>query len=571
MKLIIREYLKTLNERDELDVLVPNLLSQIGLTVFSKPGRGNKQYGVDVAAYGKIGKEKPKVYLFSIKAGNLSNQDWNSGNKNDLRPSLDQIRDTYIRCHLPPKYKDKQIEICLCFGGDLQEDVRVDVTSYEDKYQEENITFSEWNGEVLSSLIEKHFLREQLLPNECQSLLRKSLAMIDIPESSQQYFSRLTHLLTNKEFKNDDECLKAVRQLYLCLSILISWSKSENNLESACLSSEQSLLILWDKIKKYYNIKKKNKKVSGILELFRFYWMLTLNINNTFLDTKILPHVNKYYGLSKAIKSICPIDINLKLFDILGRLALYGFWNSFIFTKLSLEERDGDFGQSLIQKLHYYRDAIILFISNNQILYSPCLDEQAIDISLAVLFLVSLPDTKQFIHTWLSGMTKSIGFQLGQHLIYPCIFKDYEKLIRHPKNMSDEYRKEATASSILYPYIALFASLFDLKDVYKDIQDIKNLIIQHCNFQLWYPDSTSEDLFYTNEDLHGSSLSSLNIKQDPEQFLADVLNVCDSEPYYKELSAIKYGINPIILTACRHYRLPIPIDYFKFLTKTETN
>lgn len=218
-------------------------------------------YGVDVAAYGKIGKEKPKVYLFSIKAGNLSNQDWNSGNKNDLRPSLDQIRETYIRCHLPPKYKDKQIEICLCFGGDLQEDVRVDVTSYEDKYQEENITFSEWNGEVLSSLIEKHFLREQLLPNECQSLLRKSLAMIDIPESSQQYFSRLTHLLINKKFKNDDECLKAVRQLYLCLGILISWSKSENNLESACLSSEQSLLILWNKIKNYYNIEKKIRKL----------------------------------------------------------------------------------------------------------------------------------------------------------------------------------------------------------------------------------------------------------------------------------------------------------------------
>ena len=204
-------------------------------------------------------------------------------------------------------------------------------------------------------------------------------------------------------------------------------------------------------------------------------------------------------------------------------------------------------------------------------MYSPCLDEQAIDISLAVLFLVSLPDTKQIIHTWLSGMTKSIRFQLDQHLTYPCIFTDYEKLIRHPKNESDEYRKEATASSILYPYIALFASLFDLKDVYKDIQDIKNLIIQHCNFQLWYPDSTSEDLFYTNEDLHGSSLSTLNIKQDPEQFLADVLNVCDSEPYFKELSAIKHGINPIILTACRHYRLPIPIDYFKSLTKTETN
>lgn len=571
MKLIIREYLKNLNERDELDILVPNLLSQMGLTVFSRPGRGNKQYGVDVAAYGRIENKSPKVYLFSIKSGNLNNQDWNSGNKNDLRPSLDQIRETYIRCHLPPKYKNKKIEICLCFGGDLQEDVRVDVTSYQEKYQEENITFSEWNGEVLSSFIEKYFLREQLLPNESQSLLRKALAMVDIPESSQQYFYRLTHLLIRKEFKNDKEVLKAIRQLYLCLGILISWSKSENNLESACLSSEQSLLILWDKIKTYYGIKKKNKKINNILELFQSYWMLTIDINSTFLEKKIIPHVNKFYGLSKATKSICSVDINLKLFNILGRLSLYGFWNSFIFNIISLESKESDFGQNLIKKLHYYRNSIIHLINNNPILYSPCNEEQISDISLTIFFLITLPQGKNFIHTWLLGITECIGFQLSQNLSYPCVFTDYEKLIRHPENTNKEYKKIATVSSVLYSYIAFFACLLDLQDVYQNIQNIKNKFIEHCNFQLWYPDSTSEQFFYTNDEPHGSSLNSLDINQTTEQLLKDILDICDKEPYFKELSAVIYGINPIILTACRHYRLPIPIDFFKPVTYMTIN
>lgn len=43
MKLVIKEYLSSLNERDELDAILPDLLSQLGLTVFGKPIRGGKR------------------------------------------------------------------------------------------------------------------------------------------------------------------------------------------------------------------------------------------------------------------------------------------------------------------------------------------------------------------------------------------------------------------------------------------------------------------------------------------------------------------------------------------------
>ncbi|XOF33939.1 MAG: hypothetical protein ACL93V_01160 [Candidatus Electrothrix sp. YB6] len=111
MKLIIREYLASLRERKELDALLPDLLSQMGLDVFSKPGIGNRQYGVDVAAFGSIDDQPEKVYLVSIKSGDLGRKDWNSGSIQDLQPSLDEIRDTYIPTHLPAEYKNKPIEI----------------------------------------------------------------------------------------------------------------------------------------------------------------------------------------------------------------------------------------------------------------------------------------------------------------------------------------------------------------------------------------------------------------------------------------------------------------------------
>lgn len=55
MKLIIKEYLSSLKERDELDAVLPDLLSQLGLNVYSRPARGTRQDGVDVGAVGSQG------------------------------------------------------------------------------------------------------------------------------------------------------------------------------------------------------------------------------------------------------------------------------------------------------------------------------------------------------------------------------------------------------------------------------------------------------------------------------------------------------------------------------------
>src|SRR2546425_632665 len=54
MKLIIREYLGSLRERGELDAILPDLLSQMGLNVYSRPARGTRQDGVDVGAVGSL-------------------------------------------------------------------------------------------------------------------------------------------------------------------------------------------------------------------------------------------------------------------------------------------------------------------------------------------------------------------------------------------------------------------------------------------------------------------------------------------------------------------------------------
>ena len=168
MKLIIRQYLASLKERGELDAILPDLLSELGLNVYSRPGRGTRQDGVDVAAVGKLeGDNTDKVYLFSIKSGDLTRSGWNGNTPQALRPSLDEIRDVYIPNRLPVEYRDKEIAICICLGGEIKENISGQVEGYIRQFDcVRSVTFQIWNGDKLADLIQSNFLREELLPEE---------------------------------------------------------------------------------------------------------------------------------------------------------------------------------------------------------------------------------------------------------------------------------------------------------------------------------------------------------------------------------------------------------------------
>ena len=104
MNLLIKQYLSSLRERGELDAILPDLLSESGFRVFSRPSIGTRQHGVDVAAVGEDIDGVRKVFLFSVKAGDLTRPDWDS-NEQSLRPSLNEIQDVYIPNRIPSQYK----------------------------------------------------------------------------------------------------------------------------------------------------------------------------------------------------------------------------------------------------------------------------------------------------------------------------------------------------------------------------------------------------------------------------------------------------------------------------------
>ena len=93
-----------MKERHELDAFSPELLSDMGFNIISRPQVGTRQYGVDVAAIGKNGQGQDAVYLFSIKGGDLTRREWDGNTNQALRPSLNEIIDVYITKNIPPEH-----------------------------------------------------------------------------------------------------------------------------------------------------------------------------------------------------------------------------------------------------------------------------------------------------------------------------------------------------------------------------------------------------------------------------------------------------------------------------------
>jgi hypothetical protein len=324
VKLILKQYLSSLREHGELDVILPDLLSQLGLNVFSRPSRGTRQDGVDVGAVGSLNGVPERVYLFSNKPGDLTRKDWDGDAVQSLRPSLNEIIDAYIPNRLPAEHRGKDIVICIGIGGDVQEQVRPLLTGFIERNTTGRITFEEWNADKLASVIQSCFLWEDLLPDHARSRLRKSLALLDEPEASYQHFAALIKSLAAVDTLKDQERVTALRQMSICLWILFSWAREAANMEAAYLSSEVTLLHGWKIVSLFAA---KNGEVPPAIETAYFsIFSAYQQICKEFLATNVLPHVGKLHALSSAVRGSCSLDINLKLFDLLGRVAIDGIW-----------------------------------------------------------------------------------------------------------------------------------------------------------------------------------------------------------------------------------------------------
>lgn len=554
MKLLIRDYLASLKEREELDAILPDLLSELGFTVYSRPQRGTLQRGVDIAAVGEDDNGERKVFLFSVKQGDLKRQDWD-GTPQALRSSLNEIQDVYIRNRIPARYKDLKIVICLAFGGDVHEQVRESLTGYIAENTNNQITFDEWNGDKIAGLILKGILREEILPKSMRSCFQKAVAMLDEPDVSYIFFRRLARDLRRAGAASAKARLRVGRQLNICLWILFVWARDIDNLEAPYRASELALLSVWELLRP--TIGKKSREAKSLYLVLHQVIDLHLRIGSEFLEKKVIPYAQVCHGVSMSIGSRSSLDVNLSLFELLGRIGLAGIWIHW------LGENGNEANREIARNgVVQYTQTGLTLIRNNPALLLPITDRQGTDIALFLLLWLASGLDARGVTSWLVEMANRLVFSIRTRGRYPSSASDYRDLADHPRDRSDDYFKDSTAGSTVIPLIAGWLQALGQVAVVETLSTLVREKLEHCTLQLWMPDDTSESELYVGESSHGRALCDLPLSEGGSQLLVTIAEGCRIDTAFRNLSAITTGFWPIILVACRHHQLPIPPAYW---------
>ena len=564
MKLIFMEYLASLKERDELDVIMPDLLSEVGFTVISRPGIGTKQYGVDVAAIGAGPDGARTLFLLSIKPGDLRRSGWDAGVQS-LRSSLNQILDVYIGNHVPKRYAHLPVVIVLCLGGDLHEDVRADVEGFMALNTQGRVKFDLWNGDRLAELLLSGILRENALPSTWQSDLRKSVAMVDEPEVSIAHYYRFATRIADHCKANRPSRLTAIRQIYVALWTLYVWARAADNIEAAYLCSERAVLISWSLIKGY--LTGKSRAARQLEQTFTRLIALHNAVADDYLSTYVIPRARIPHGLASAVPSQSSLDVNLRLFKIIGRIGTRGLWQLHLAHRIGLEGKRED-REAIQAELKATADLLADVLQNNPVLCTPIKDSQAIDINIACLFLNRV-GCDQVVQNWIQQIAGATIFAYHSNGPYPCVFNDYRDLIDHPKD-DDEYRAEATVGSLLVPTVAVWASIAGDVETLGCLADFASGPYQHSTLQLWYPGPDTEEHLYRGSGRHGLAGHDIRIERRPQDMLAPIRSECTMSAAFSSLSPLACGLWPLLILASRHHGIPVPPHFWPLTANTIT-
>ena len=563
MKLIFRQYLASLRERRELDAVLPDLLSELGYTVISRPSIGTRQYGVDVAALSPPDNEgKRKLYLFSLKQGDLTRADWD-GTPQALRSSINKIIDVYIPMRVAKAHRKHEVVICLCFGGDVQEAVRDNLTMFTNDLTREGLSFEEWNGDYLAGLLVDGVLREQLVSPELRTHFQKAVAMVDEPEVAFTHFAALIHGICATTGTTPKQRTTILRQLSICLWVFFVWARDTGNNEAPYRASERALLHAWQLV--CDDIARTSKASEEIGVAYADLVDLHFTIWDALVGEKILPYVDKQHAVSVAVNSSASADVNLKLFETLGRMAMRGLWHLWFKAGSSLlPEVRADWDS---QQANELAQQIILLIRNNPILMTPITDEQVVDVGVALLFLSMLEQWNPAASNYADALIERITLAYRTHNRYPTIHSDYRSLIDHPHERTDEFRQAQTKGSTLFPLLALWAASLGSEKGAAHLAQFAARFLGHCNAQFWIADADTEALLYVGDTRHGASLGGLPITSDGAELMRILETECSPSAPFTKLSAIRLGHWPVLALACRHYRLPLPPDLWIGLMK----
>jgi len=465
--IIIREYLESLREDEELDYLFPILLNIMGFRIVATPkeSKGQSQYGKDIVAIGKDDNGTAHRYYFELKGHKDRDiTDKNYSSKDGIRESIIEAKDTAFSDSSIPTFNHLPIKIVVVHNGILKSNIRPTFDGFIKREFKEG-EFERWDIHHLTDLFASYFFNEYLLTDEeSLRLFKKTLVLFDVPQNDYRDFKRLVDLQIEKIGKIEKG--RAFRKFFATQNLLASvvLHYSHDNLESAKDCLTYLLLKTWSWILANHLELKPSVKREFSKLVDTHFRMLDSYFNRTLKVAK------KEHGLyAENGASFEEAGYPLRSFEYLNYLIYY--FEARLYYPTFLKQPTNSKRRVLREN---QKKLLLEILENNDGCWRPVMDFHSIAILNTVLFLLNPDDAQkrdiQFVGEYLFGLTENILIINTVRGRFPFVGNELGFIKSLNKNKP---KKEAKGlpPSLLVTILFELAAILEFEQMHKSFSD----------------------------------------------------------------------------------------------------
>jgi len=557
MKLVIAEYLRTLKERDELDRLLPDLLMEMGYVPVARPQKGNREYGVDIAARGQNSETGAnELMLLVVKQRDIGRTEWDGGNQS-VRQSINEIFDAYLKSHLEPQDQSRNIRIIVATNGELKKTIQLSWSGFvNDNKEKASIEF--WGADSIATLIENYLFDEHIFLDEDRRDLRRALALSGDSEYDREdlhrLFLRILDLNNKGELVNKPKTgkalLKALRIVNLSAQAFAHWAlRDDSDSRQGLIAIERAMLWSWHRLQ----LTDEKSKQEAITGPFSMIWWGYYRFATDFF-VRIQSHCFVENSLARYASN--GVESSLIAFEKIGILATIALFNINILHQRANEE-ENNFWQTNSVAI---TDALAAWIQNNGVCSSPCLDRHSQDITLAMFALV-LMDKIDIAKEWLRKLFRNIDYAYKAKKYVPIATDSLDDLIEEGGWLGGQATDQMMEMSWTLATLAGWSVIFGLDELYSALAKMAKEEYPGVCIQLWHPekDIYQHLYFQTAHFESGVTEAPIHLPSSHQEYHKHMHRILESEfgRVFPESPANKARLFALDLIAFRHFSTPV--------------
>lgn len=526
MRLIIKDYLLRLREKDELDLLLCDLLLQMGYATDSQPKTGSRQYGVDIRAH-----NDEEILLCVVKQGNMDRRIW-SADPNAVRQSLEDIRDVYLK-FLRSELPGKRLHIAVVSNGVIEETVYPNWKGYVDRNVDWDgvpVQLEFWDIDMLVLMVQEHLLNECMFGEAMRSQLRKALYFVEEGDYPNRYFEQIINgILDAVPWEDSGKKLeKQLAGLYLASQMIAHYAAEARLFKIAVMVSEYLLIRYWNALLTQKCLEK-SKHILWLCKYLRMYetW------NQKYYDA-----TSPCAEMTTQFPGCDSVEQRVLLYEILGHWTSYAYW-------LSFANRYDPVAQKNCCQVC---DSIVGLLNHYPQLFYPPYDGHVGIISM-VLRLLLRQDRKREVCSLVQAWCNTVEYYYKLYEKYPVPDDCYETAVNLTLGLpTPPYQCSAFWGTML-EWIAVLRQ----HALYENLLPFFQQKLQNVTYCVWFLRSEEETTFYDPHAMYcageGIALNVPTAFVQLETSVRFLLDQFSSERFSYDV----YAFPALELITCRYY------------------